>query len=136
MYPKVLRQIVCNFYHRNHFSIRYIAIMFNISKSTIGRWIKNSYVPHKSILMDNIRFHKTKELVQVVLLNKSKLLFIPPYSPQFNSIEYVFNIIKTKFRQLNNNTDCLKLINNILFSVTFYNIYSSANKLTGWRRWS
>ena len=37
MYSKVLRKIIRNFYYKNNFTIRKIAFMFNISKSTIGR---------------------------------------------------------------------------------------------------
>lgn len=48
--------------------------------------------------MDNIAFHKNGNLIDKIQSNNTKILFIPPYSPEFNSIEYVFSSIKTKFR--------------------------------------
>lgn len=102
----------------------------NIDKHLFLSFIKNKVLPYaknKHILMDNIRFHKSKEVQKEITDNNTKSLFIPPYSPQFNSIEYVFNIIKTKYRQqLNNGINCNTLIESIINSMknsNFNNIY-------------
>lgn len=89
----------------------------NINGEIFFNFIKNKILPraeNKFILMDNIGFHKSKKLLQLIKDNNSKPLFIPPYSPQFNSIEYVFNILKTKYRQLNNHSKSLDVIAKIL----------------------
>lgn len=45
---------------------------------------------NKYILLDNVSFHKCKQISDILIKNKNRLLFIPPYSPQFNPIEEVF----------------------------------------------
>lgn len=42
MYPKEMQEIVKNFYNNNQYSIREVSTIFNISKSTIQRWIINN----------------------------------------------------------------------------------------------
>ena len=54
----------------------------------------------KVLLMDNVSFHKTKELKELV----TSILFIPPYSPRCNPIEEVFSLIKRKYRCLDPST--------------------------------
>ena len=39
MYPKEMTNIVKTFYNNNNYTIREVAKIFNISKSTIHRWI-------------------------------------------------------------------------------------------------
>ena len=39
MHPKKMREIVKKFYNKNEYSIREVALIFSISKSTIQRWI-------------------------------------------------------------------------------------------------
>lgn len=39
MYPREMIQIVKNFYNNNNYTIREISMIFEISKSTIHRWL-------------------------------------------------------------------------------------------------
>lgn len=52
------------------------------------------------ILMDNVSFHKTVKVREAIERSINEILYIPPYSPQYNPIEEVFskikNYIKTK----------------------------------------
>ncbi len=48
--------------------------------------------------MDNVRFHKTKEVTEYIINNNS-VLYIPPYSPQFNPIEEVFSQLKSYLKK-------------------------------------
>jgi transposase len=50
--------------------------------------------------MDNVAFHKTKEVKDFIKSTNSQTLFIPPYSPEFNPIELAFSKIKTMYRKL------------------------------------
>jgi len=54
----------------------------------------------KAFLMDNVSFHKTKKLKELVESKGFSLLFIPPYSPRCNPIEEVFSILKRRYRTL------------------------------------
>jgi transposase len=74
----------------------------NIRTDTFTSFIRNKVLPlsqNKYILMDNVTFHKGNELINMITANNTKTLFIPPYSPEFNPIEYVFSPIKHNFRQ-------------------------------------
>ncbi len=49
------------------------------------------------ILLDNVAFHKSKIVQEVVKDKGYQLLFVPPYSPWFNPIEMCFSIVKRKY---------------------------------------
>jgi transposase len=70
-------------------------IYFNFLNDQLLPLIKNKY-----ILMDNVGFHKTKNVLSLIDKSTNTSLFIPPYSPEFNPIENVFSIIKNNFRKL------------------------------------
>ena len=53
----------------------------------------------KVLLMDNVAFHKTRRLKNLLESHNLLLLYIPPYSPRCNPIEEVFSLIKRRFRQ-------------------------------------
>ena len=50
------------------------------------------------ILLDNLSAHKDKRVQQVAKKLGLKLIFQPPYSPEFNPIELAWNTIKTEIR--------------------------------------
>ena len=58
---------------------------------------------NKCILHDNARIHHTKILKEFCCNNNIQLLYIPPYTPEFNPIELIFSILKTHFRKLKHN---------------------------------
>lgn len=71
----------------------------NIDQFIFYNFLKNKVFPicnNKYILMDNAKFHKTKIIFDLFKESKNTVLFIPPYSPQYNPIENVFGIIKNK----------------------------------------
>lgn len=49
-----------------------------------------------TIIMDNATFHKTAETKQIIEHAGHSLLFLPPYSPDFNPIEQDFAIMKRR----------------------------------------
>lgn len=74
----------------------------------------------KAILMDNISFHHSKEVLAIFESHGIQPLFIPPYSPRCNPIEEVFSQLKRIYRSLDvskdsfsqkveASVDCLKL---------------------------
>ena len=61
-------------------------------------WLKNhlfaELAQDSTIIMDNATFHKTALTRQLIEEAGHTLLFLPPYSPDFNPIEKDFAIIK------------------------------------------
>jgi len=58
--------------------------------------------PRSVIIMDNCRIHHSEEVRALVEdMHLCKLVFLPPYSPDFNPIEQAFSAIKTHFRRHN-----------------------------------
>ena len=43
------------------------------------------------LILDNAKIHKTEEVKETLIGTGFKVLFLPPYTPQFNPIELVFN---------------------------------------------
>jgi len=48
--------------------------------------------------MDNASFHKSKEIRKLIEAAGCRLIYLPPYSPDFNPIEHVWHVIKSAFR--------------------------------------
>ena len=69
------------------------AILFNY-------WLENhlfkELAPDSTIIMDNATFHKTAQTRQLIEQAGHTLLFLPPYSPDFNPIEQDFAIMKRR----------------------------------------
>jgi transposase len=61
-------------------------------------WVEKSLVPllrkGQVIIMDNATFHKSKKTRELIENAECKLLFLPPYSPDFNPIEKTWANLK------------------------------------------
>jgi len=81
----------------NNKIIAYQTYSSSINSNVFGEFIKanilNIYVG-KYLLMDNVSFHKSKHIRQIICDSNNDSLFIPPYSPECNPIEEVFSKIK------------------------------------------
>jgi transposase len=53
----------------------------------------------KAVIMDNVAFHRSKDIMQIFKDKGISVLFIPPYSPRCNPIEEVFAFSKGSFRK-------------------------------------
>jgi transposase len=75
--------------------------------------------------MDNVSFHKTKLVKTLIGKSSNKLLYIPPYSPQFNPIEEVFSQIKRNINYIKNGNIIQKFNKSTSFVTTrnFKNYY-------------
>jgi len=85
------------------------SINTKIFKKFITELLKN--IKNKYILMDNINFHKSKEVLEIITKNNNQPLFIPAYSPEFNPIEEVFSELKSFIRKNINFKNFNKKIN-------------------------
>ena len=86
-------------------------IFKNIIKNIVPM-VKGHY-----FLLDNINFHKSKEIENIINASGNYLLFLPPYSPQFNPVEEVFSFIKTKLCK-SNDLNKIRSINKIIGEIT------------------
>lgn len=65
-----------------------------------------------TFVMDNVPFHKNKSIKELIEKNEHELIFLPPYTPQFNPIENMFSKWKDYIRRREPRTveDLMKLI--------------------------
>ena len=77
----------------------------------------------KYILMDNVSFHKSKRIREAINKSNNKILFIPPYSPDFNPIEEVFGKLKSYIKKFINPYNLNKNIERLVdeFSIMTHN---------------
>jgi putative transposase len=63
-----------------------------------NHWLEDHLLPelnpHALLIMDNAPFHKKEEIRQIAEAAGHNVLFLPPYSPEFNKIEQDFAILK------------------------------------------
>jgi len=57
-------------------------------------------VPGSVIVMDNARFHCKSKLLPAAQEAGCHILFLPPYSPDLNHIEFFWAWLKTRLRKL------------------------------------
>lgn len=55
-------------------------------------------VPGDTVVMDNLSSHKGVEVRELIEAAGATLLFLPPYSPDFNPIEKAFSKLKAHLR--------------------------------------
>jgi len=56
--------------------------------------------PGDCVVMDNLSAHKRPDIVQAIRNAQAEVLFLPPYSPEFNPIEKVWSKLKELLRRL------------------------------------
>ena len=59
--------------------------------------------------MDNARIHKTQRTKELIEATGASLLYLPPYSPDYNPIEHDFANLK-KLRQYNKDKSLEEII--------------------------
>ena len=60
--------------------------------------------PGDVVVLDNLFVHKVAGLAEVVQRYGARLLYLPPYSPDFNPIELAFSKLKTWLRTVRTRT--------------------------------
>ena len=65
------------------------------------QYYNDLYIKKRLVLiLDNAKIHKTPEVQKILKDSGLKVLFLPPYSPKLNPIEWVFSQIKRRFYDL------------------------------------
>lgn len=62
---------------------------------------ENENLKNMTIICDNVSFHKSNEIKEIIDHNGHNLVFLPPYSPQLNPIEEAFSAWKESIRGKN-----------------------------------
>ena len=55
---------------------------------------------NRNLVQDNARIHHSKKVKNYCIENDIKMIYNPPYTPEFNPIELIFNKLKTEFKKL------------------------------------
>jgi transposase len=55
--------------------------------------------PGMVIVIDNARFHKSKKVIELIEAVGCRIIFLPPYSPDFNPIEHWWTAVKNAIRK-------------------------------------
>ena len=94
----------------------------NTNSEMFNLWLKEVLMPelkpNQTIIMDNAAFHKSQRTVELVESANCKLLYLPPYSPDFNPIEQKWGHVKNQVKKIRDKfedfTECLE---NVLLGV-------------------
>ena len=67
------------------------------------RWLEQFLVPNlkpgQIIICDNATFHKGGRIEALIVQAYCRLLYLPPYSPDFNPIEHQWFVLKNRMRK-------------------------------------
>lgn len=55
--------------------------------------------PGMVLIIDNASFHKSKKTIELIEAAKCRIIFLPPYSPDFNPIEHLWTAVKHAIRK-------------------------------------
>ena len=80
--------------------------------------------PGQIIIMDNASFHKSIETELLIEQSGCLLLFLPPYSPEFNPIEHTWASLKRYIKRFRHKFDSvIKTIEYIFYNIIgFYGV--------------
>ena len=68
-------------------------------KAYVDHVLAPSLAPGDIVVMDNLSSHKVAGVRQAIKAAKAYLLYLPPYSPDFNPIEMAFSKLKALLRK-------------------------------------
>lgn len=73
-----------------------------LNGESFAQYVESSLVPQlragSILVMDNLPVHKNKRVAEAVEACGCRLVFLPPYSPDYNPIEHVWSKVKTLLR--------------------------------------
>ncbi len=76
----------------------------NTNSEMFNLWIKEILLPelkpNQTIIMDNAAFHKNKITEELIKAANCNLLYLPPYSPDFNPIEQKWGHVKSAVKKI------------------------------------
>ena len=79
--------------------------------------LNNKLPSHYSILLDNAPIHRSEERSSIIESMPRQFIFLPPYHPELNPIEFVFS----EFKRALYGTDIINLPQNLRSLISRYN---------------
>lgn len=72
-------------------------------------WIENVFSPTLTagqvVIMDNCSIHKSAKVQELIEAKKCRLIYLPPYSPDFNPIENYWAVMKNQIKKIKGEFD-------------------------------
>ena len=80
--------------------------------------------PGDVLFMDNLPAHKVAGIEALIEAQGARLIYLPPYSPDFNPIELAWSKVKTTLRRLKARTlpDLIEALKQALLAITLQDI--------------
>ena len=87
---------------RGGMSRRQAAARFDIGPATAVRWAGSGaeLCAGEIVVLDNVSTHKVVGVREAIEAKGAKVLYLPPYSPDFNPIEKSFSKIKSVLQRI------------------------------------
>lgn len=90
----------------------------NTDTEIFNQWIEEFLIPElkpdQTVILDNAAFHKSQKTKELIETAKCNVLYLPPYSPDFNPIEQKWGHVKTHVRKIRdkfqNFNECLDVV--------------------------
>ena len=76
------------------------AVNGNIFKAYIEQLLVPKLRRGQFVIFDNVGFHKSKELIELIESVGARVVFLPPYSPDLSPIEKMWSKIKDTLKKL------------------------------------
>jgi transposase len=70
-----------------------------IFKAYLEKCLAPTLLPGDIVVMDNLSSHKNDDVRDIIAAAGASLIYLPPYSPDFNPIEQAFSKIKAHLRK-------------------------------------
>lgn len=97
----------------NHMTMISAISLSGVEAALYGEWSANGMIfstfmekclcpklkPGDAVIMDNVSFHKSDKIIELVEQCGAQVIFLPPYSPELNPIEEMWSKIKNSLRR-------------------------------------
>lgn len=74
-------------------------------------WLEKILLPvlkeGQVVIMDNCSIHKSAKVLELIESCGCKLIYLPPYSPDFNPIENYWAVMKNNIKKIRDKFDCI-----------------------------
>lgn len=95
---------------------------FTMDSTFFEFWFEKCLLPclekGTTIVMDNAKFHRKKQLFKISEKFEMNLIFLPPYSPELNPIEKFWSYLKSYIK---NNIHLFQSLDDAIFS--FFQVF-------------
>ena len=100
------------------------AVNGNIFYGYIAQCVVPTLTPGDILFMDNLSAHKVAGIETLIEACGAHLIYLPPYSADFNPIELAWSKVKTSLRRLKARTfpDLIKALKQALLAITLQDV--------------